>query len=97
MTNWELHKHGNSTWVVANCDRCHYGATFDIGELRQRAADIVLSYGDKPMPPDALAGIPDARTLRFTHCRISESIPEKILNGEEIAIVEKPLQKVQFI
>lgn len=96
-TKWELHRRGSSTWVVANCDRCHNGITIDLGEIRQKIADTVLSYGDKPMPPGALDGIVDQRTIRFRHCRIEEAIPEKILNGEEVAVIEKPSTKVRYI
>lgn len=97
MTKWTLHKRGSSTWTVAECDKCHNGITIDLGEVRQKFADVVLSYGDKEMPPGATEGLIDQRSIRFKHCGIAEPIPEKILNGEEVAVVEKPSPKVRFI
>jgi hypothetical protein len=99
MTTWERHVRGSSQWVTAECPVCKNGITIDLGEVRQKVADVIFSHGDRPCPPEAYAGIVDQRAIRFRHCRIEEAIPEKILTGEQVAVVEKPLAagKVQFV
>src|SRR5713226_5588982 len=98
-TKWEFHRRGSSTWVVANCDRCKNGITIDLGEVWQKAVDVILSYGGKPCPPETKAALLNPKTIKFRHCGIEEAIPEKILSGELVVITHRPLAsgKVQFI